>query len=377
MAARGTLEGIWRQAVAACDPRQAVRAALVAEPLPQRAVTVIAIGKAAGAMAAGAAAALGERMRAGIVVTVDGVVVEDVGLPVRRAGHPVPDLRSEAAGREVMAVAAGVQPDDLLLALVSGGASALVAVPRDGLTLADKIERTGLVARQGAPIAVLNRARSELSAIKDGRLAALCPAPVRTLVVSDVPGDDVAVVGSGPTVPGKAGDVVRLVAGLATLRAEAAHAARAVGYRIEEQPAPLEGTVEDVARVVVAVAARLAAGSAWVAGGEWTVAVPVTAGVGGRAVHLALLVARALDGVAGVQVLVAGSDGIDGSGPAAGATIDGATWAALQAAGIDGAHAIASCDAGAALAAVGATIVSGPTGVNHADLVIVVRPRDR
>ncbi len=378
----------WRAAVAACAPAAVVARAIADEPaLARGAVTVLAMGKAAAAMAAGAVVALGPRVRGGLVVTGDGVAVDEAelaaaGLALRRAGHPVPDARSEAAGRALLAAAAGVRAGDTLLALVSGGASALVAVPRPGLTLAEKVARTEAVRRSGAPIAALNRARGELSAVKGGRLAAACPGRVVTLVASDVPGDDVAVVGSGPTVPGKPGDVVRLVAGLGRLRQEAARALAADGWReVGEHAPPLEGDVAAVAARVLEVAAGLAAGAAWVAGGEWTVEVPVDAGTGGRAVQLALLVARGLaardlgrdGGRAEVRVLVAGSDGVDGTGPAAGAVVDGATWGRLAAAGIDGERALRRCDAGAALAAIGATVVSGPTGTNHADLVIVAR----
>jgi glycerate-2-kinase len=198
----------------------------------------------------------------------------------------------------------------------------------------------------------------------------MCPGRVVTLVVSDVPGDDVAVVGSGPTVPGKDGDVVRLVAGMETLRRAAATRMGGLGTRVEERPEVIAGTVEEVMRDVVGVAQRIEEGCAWVAGGEWTVAVTGN-GRGGRATHLALMLARELAGVLAGRVLVAGSDGIDGTGPWAGAVVDGATWARVAG---EGERGLRACDSGTVLAAVGATITSGPTGVNHADLVIVVRP---
>ena len=215
------LVAVWRRAVAACDPWRVVREACAGLAAPTR---IVAFGKAAGAMAAGALDVFGARE--GVVVTVDGVDVPDVvtasGLHVRRAGHPVPDARSEAAGREVMELMQAALPDDVVLVLVSGGASALVAVPKDGIDLAAKIVVVAQAMRRGAPIAELNRVRTELSAVKGGKLAAMCPGKVVTLVVSDVPGDDVGVVGSGPTVPGKPGDDVRLVAGIARFRHEAA-----------------------------------------------------------------------------------------------------------------------------------------------------------
>lgn len=368
------LAAVWRAAVAACDPRRVVRECGVAIDAP---ITLVAIGKAAGAMAAGALDAWGDGLGDGIVVTVDGVQVPESvtarGWRVRRAGHPVPDARSEAAGREVMALARGVPAGVVLLVLVSGGASALCAVPRDGLTLDEKVRRVSDVMRSGAPIAELNRVRKDLSAVKGGQLAAMCPAQVVTLVVSDVPGDDVSVVGSGPTVPGKPGDSVHLIAGIARFRREAAttlsdgDGVNVDNISVEEREEVLEGPVEEVAREIVEVARRLERGCAWVAGGEWTVRVGESAGRGGRATHLALVVAKEIAGT-DVRVLVAGSDGVDGTGPWAGAIVDGKTWGWC-----DGDEALAAFDSGSALAEAAATIGGGPTGVNHADLVIVVR----
>ncbi len=462
---RGAAERIFRGAVAACDPRAVVRdrlratmpeppsAAGVAErpsaaggpavASPQT-IVLAAVGKAAPAMAAGALDALGDRVVRGLVVAPDGTPLpwgdDDDGaavpasVSVLRAAHPVPDERSEYAGLALLALAASVPPDGRFLVLLSGGASALAAVPRDGLTLAEKVARVQALARRGAAIDELNRLRASLSAIKGGRLAAACPAPVMTLISSDVPGDDPSVVGSGPTWPprtataaaetetetdagGRAigglsfldrlgrpaaslggsgggrrwtGDVVEVVAGLGRLRAEAAIAARADGWNVAECEAPLEGDVEDVARRIVDEAAALSEGGAWIAGGEWTVALPDHPGRGGRAAQLAMLVARSLpltsseaaglpspsrDDRPAVTVLVGASDGVDGTGPDAGAIVDGETWATLERAGIDPAAAIARCDAGAALAAIGASLAGGPTGVNHADLVVVLRAR--
>lgn len=375
-----TLVEVWAAAVAACDPAGAVQAAVV-EPglraaLTGRPVTIAAVGKAAAAMAAGALAGLaaaGVRPTGGLVVVPDGVEVAPAvtaALAVRRAAHPQPDERSEAAGRALLALAAGVAADGVLLALVSGGASALACVPAPGWTLASKREALAALAAAGAPIAELNRARVARSALKGGRLAAACPAPVITLVVSDVPGDDPAIVGSGPTVPTRPGDAVVVVAGLARLRAEAATAARRRGLVPVVAAADLIGDVDEAAARVEAETAALAARAVWIAGGEWTVRLQPSPGRGGRACQLALRLARDLVGSDRV-VVVAGSDGVDGTGPAAGAVIDGATWPALVAAGVEPGRALVGCDAGAALAALGATVGDGPTGVNHADLVLV------
>jgi len=383
-AAPTLLAAVYAAAVAACDPAPAVVEAL-AEPAVAtlrggRRVWIAAVGKAAGAMAAGAVRALadeGARPAGGLVIVPDGCAVDEpglaaAGLTVRRAAHPEPDERSLHAGYELMALARACGKDELLLVLVSGGASALASVPAPGLTLEGKRARVRALTAGGAAIGELNAARRSMSAIKGGRLAAACPAPVVTLVVSDVPGDDPSVVGSGPTVPARPGDVVRVVAGLARLRREAAVAARACGLRPQVADEDLVGDVEDAAARVIAATAALPAGAVWIAGGEWTLTLGAAPGCGGRARHLALVVARALAGDPGRVVLCASSDGVDGTGPEAGAIVDGQTWARVTAAGIDPAAALAARDAGTALAAIGAAIGGGATGVNHADLVLVM-----
>jgi hydroxypyruvate reductase len=366
---------VWRAAVAACDPRRLVReaCATLQLPVPTR---VVAVGTAAGAMAAGAADVFGSSIVDGVVVTVDGApvpeTVTDGEWRVRRAGHPVPDQRSYDAAQEVMAVARGVGLGETMLVLLSGGASALLIAPRTGLDWQMKAFVIVQEMRRGVPIAELNRARTERSEIKGGKLAAMCPGKVVTLVISDVPGDDVSVVGSGPTVPGKPGDVVHLVAGMARFRREAATAlATMSSLGVEERDAVLEGDIDAVANEVAGVARRLGQGRAWVAGGEWTVTVGEAAGRGGRATHLALLVARAIAGTRDTRVLVAGSDGVDGTGPWSGAIIDGETWS--RAGAVGGARGLAAWDSGRVLDGIGAVLTCGPTGVNHADLIIVAR----
>lgn len=348
-----TLAEILAAAVAACDPAAATRAALggaeVRAALGKRAVYLAAAGKAARAMAAGATAALGARIVDRLVVTPDD------------AAHPVPDARSEAAGRAMLRLAGRVPPDAAMLALISGGASSLIAVPAPGLTLAEKVAQTSALAATGAPIAELNRLRTSLSAIKGGRLAATCRAPVITIAVSDVVGDDLSVIGSGPTVPCT---VAVLAAGLASF-AEAA--ARASGGTVID--AGVTGDVADVARRIVE-ALRGGSPGTLIWAGEPTVRLPAHPGRGGRARQLALLVARDLAGVPGWELLAAGSDGVDGTADAAGAIVDGDTWARLRAAGVDPDAALAACDAGTALDAIGAALITGATGVNHADLIV-------
>lgn len=382
-----TLRAVFAAAVAACDPAPAVAAALAAPDLRARCagrrVWVAAVGKAAAAMAAGAVdglAALGVRPAGGLVVVPDGAAVDRAlcaaaGLRVERAAHPEPDLRSVAAGHALLALARACAVDDVLLVLISGGASALACVPAPGWTLEAKRARIRALAAGGAAIAELNQARRALSALKGGQLAAACPGPVVTLAVSDVPGDDPAVIGSGPTVPGRPGDVVRVIAGLARLRREAAGAAAARGLAVIVDEVELVGDVAAVAARIVAATAALPPATVWIAGGEWTVDVGPSPGRGGRARQLALIVAEVLAAADADDrvVLVAGSDGVDGTGPDAGAVVDGATWARVGAAGIEPGAALVARDAGTALAAIGAGFGAGPSGVNHADLVLVTR----
>lgn len=374
-------------------------------------VVLLATGKASLGMATGAEAALGRRIAERVVVApaahapTPGVLV---------GSHPVPDARSEAAGRALLAAAAAARPDQDVVALISGGGSALSAVPADGLRLADKADAVARLMAAGAPIADLNCVRRHLSALKGGRLALASPARVTTLVVSDVVGDALHEVASGPTVPdptrfadacavverwigwdalpapvarrleaGRRGqlsegmtaprprDRALLLLGLAALVEAAADEARREVAEVDLVAERLEGPVDAVAEML---AGRMVGprGRLIAAGGEPTVTLPRNAGRSGRAHHLALLMARVLDaaGARGDAVLVAGSDGADGASGAAGAVVEHDTWQRIRAAGLDPDSHLARCDAAAALAAAGAQVATGPTGVNHADLVL-------
>ena len=379
-------------------------------------VVLLATGKAALGMAAGAESALGDRIVARVVVA--------PSVPQPREGffegtHPVPDARSEAAGRALLAAAAAARPGQEVLALISGGGSALSAVPAGGLTLADKAQAISRLEAAGAPIAYLNCVRRHLSALKGGRLALASPVRVTTLVVSDVIGDRLAEVASGPTVPdpttfadacavverwtawegipppvrahleaglrgersegraepGQASgqrlarpdDRALLILGLDALVGAAVDAALARKLAVQVVDRRIEGEVDQVARNLAAELGR--SGPVVIAGGEPTVVLPDNPGTGGRAHQLALLLARQVRG-SGTVILVAGSDGMDGNTGAAGAVVDGGTWDAISARGLDPSAHLTACDAGTALAAVGAQIVTGPTGVNHCDLVL-------
>ena len=357
-----------RDAIAACDPATRVADALRADPLPIGPIVGVAIGKAAVAMARGAGA-----VARGIAVAPDGVADPSRPLPAGWTAmvgdHPFVGARSLAAGAAVMELVRGARTGDVVLVLVSGGASALCEVPRAGVTLAVQRARVVEVMASGAPIAELNRARGDMSELKAGGLARACAVPIVTLAISDVAGDDLAVIGSGPTVPVRAGDRARVIAPMKAfaLAAHAALARRGVIAAIED--APRTGDVDAVANALALASRPL------IAWGEPTVVVPAVHGEGGRAQQLALALARRFAGTR-ASALVVGSDGIDGPPPAhrsapAGAFVDGASWAGLAAAGIDGDAALAHRDAGSALAAIGALIVTGPTGINHADLVVL------
>jgi len=417
-------ETVMHDVIAACDPAARVRQALgdpeVAARLAGRRRFAFAAGKAALAMARGA----GEVVE-GIAVVPEGAGGElPRGWRLLEAAHPVPDQRSVAAGLALQALVRTPAPSDVILALISGGASALAEVPISAL---DELVATirGVMAA-GAAIDEINTVRGALSAIKAGQLAREAPAPIVTLAVSDVIGDTLAVIGSGPTIgpwlaspgiavvddaagrrsrarailerhgvavppvlaaepPARRGtspatrSVVRTDhAAVIAPMASAAHAAvgalasRGVAATLLE--APIAGDVEAVARMLAVLAAQGDAMS-FVAWGEPTLRLPADHGTGGRAQQLALVLARWLRGTAR-GALVVGTDGIDGPPPAgrpapAGAWVDGTTWDAIAATGRDPAAALARCDAGSALDAAGALIVTGPSGINHADLVIL------
>jgi len=355
--ARATCEAAYRAAVAACDPERLVRQAMTRVP-PQRAMLGVAVGKAALAMARGA----GPVVR-GICVApqLDGKPLP-LGWTARTGGHPFVDATSLEAGAAVRDLVYEAGFEDLVLVLISGGASALIEVLSGDYTLAEYRSRVEAAMRDGMPIAELNRVRSSMSAIKAGRLANYSKAPIITLAVSDVIGDDLGVIGSGPTYPGarKQAEVIAPMLSFAT----AAHAAfAAAGVRLTFHRDPLAGDVRNLAP-------HLPSGIHW---GEPTLRIPDDHGEGGRMQHLALLLAEQLRG-SDRSAFCIGSDGIDGPPPRgrpapAGAFVDGDTWDAIGDA--QARTALERRDAGTVLAAAGALVITGPTGINHADLVVV------
>lgn len=408
------LRTVWTEALAAAAPGPLVRDALRALPseLAARPRYVLAMGKAAYSMLEGASAMGGwveavavgpevERARvfAALAATSSASGASRGPLLALAGAHPVPDASSVEAAERMQALVARVPAGALLVALGSGGASAMVAKPRPGLTLAEKVAATSRRMAEGAPIAELNALRRSLSAVKGGQLIEAAAAPVLSLLVSDVAGDDPRVVASGLTVSAQARpleppggmsggrtmqaevreeDRVAILARQDAVARAAEQGLRDRGWEVTFLDGALVGDVEAAARVLAEAVRRArdaqpAQPRAIVAYGEPVVVIPDEAGAGGRAQQLALSLARAI-AQGPVTALVAGTDGVDGpSTPAvAGAIVDGETWAAIHAAGVDGAAALARCDARPALQAVGQLLVTGPTGINHADVMILL-----
>lgn len=412
---------LFRAGLAAAAPGPAVRLALASDPAPTpppggRRV-VVAVGKAAPAMARAARDAL---VAAGdtaasqwIVVTQDGNDAPIDGMDVRAAGHPVPDARGAAAAQSVIAILSALGPRDRVLALISGGGSALMPAPVAGLTLQDKIAVTRRLLASGAEIGEINLVRQHLSRLKGGGLLRIAaPAPVTALILSDVVGDDLAVIASGPTVGpiGTRAEAVAILRGrgiwdglpaplqrhLAAPEAAAAAPPAADNRLIGSNARSVEAMVRagagrypvaltgDVAEAVAAIRAAvrdLPRGRALAFGGETTVRV-TGRGLGGRNQELALRLALALaDGPGAVPgpkfgpwaFLAAGTDGRDGPTEAAGGLVDDTTVARAAEGGVDLRALLAENDSHAALGAVGALLVTGPTGTNVADLAVFVR----
>lgn len=357
-------------ALAAVHGTRLVRRAL--DDIPGT-VALVALGKAASAMAQGALDNPAVEVACGFVChphsyepfTPPG----DGDWTVCRGGHPVPDSDSFEAGAALVAWLARLPPSIPLLVLMSGGSSACIEHLREGIKPTEAVERTRALLASGADIHALNAARSEWSALKRGRALRLAGLrDVHVMVLADVPGDDPAFVGSGPFY-GVSPTVVIETIGTNRMLMDAAVAAAGPVASIAGM---LGG---DATQCGTQVAQSLVDGGPGIQvwGGETTVKLPANPGRGGRCQQLALSAARVLDGVPGVTLLAVGSDGIDGNGEDAGAVVDGGTAARLRAAGIDIEAALATADAGTALAEIGALVHTGPTGTNLMDLVIARR----
>ncbi len=356
-------------------------------------VSLIAVGKAADAMARGAFRALGSRIVDGLLVTKHGHLHDAAGfsaLQCYEADHPIPGLASLRAGQALLEYCRGLAPDRAVIFCLSGGASSLVEVLRDGVSLDDLQAVTRASLAGGEAIAQINARRRAMSRIKGGRLADfLLARPVDVLVISDVEGDDLSVIGSGLLYAGadtRPGIRHHLVATLDQARRAACRQARALGYPCRVHPQFLGGPVEKVAAMLAETLQSAEAGiHVW--GGEPVVKLPKSQpdsathddvagaavripGRGGRNQHLALLLADQLQGWRDRAVLVAGTDGTDGPTADAGALVDGGTLERGELGGVSARWARRAYASGEFLEAAGDLITTGPTGTNVMDLVI-------
>ncbi len=352
---------LWSAGVTAVRGDPAVRAAL-----PDLAATpdrIIAVGKAACHMARPAMEAFPDRPT--LIVTKHGHGIDLPGpATLIESGHPIPDRASLEAGTAVAEFVADCAPGDHLLLLVSGGASALVELLPDGMTLDDWRAETERLIASGADIHAINTRRREISGVKGGKLLErFRGARVTTLAISDVEGDALNVIGSGIGAAPSSHDFdfeSRIVASNAIARSAVAEAADAPVIRNEEC---LYGDVEALAPKLMTLLDAGAPGL-YIFGGEPTVHLPHKPGRGGRNQALALLLAREIAGRDGIEILVAGTDGSDGPTPDAGGVVGGTTW------GDGAAEALSRADAGSYLAARDALVTTGPTGTNVMDVMV-------
>jgi hydroxypyruvate reductase len=428
MTARQFLNGLLPTVIAAAHPSHCLPAHLP-RPKDSGRVIVLAAGKAAGSMAEAAESFYLDQLRlepgrlAGVAVARRGYARPTKVIPIVEAGHPIPDAAGLEAADRALEFAQAAEPNDLVLVLLSGGASANWIAPAAGVSLADKQAVTRALLNCGANIGEINTVRKHLSRIKGGRLArAARRAHVVTLAISDVPGDDPAVIGSGPTVPDpttladalaviarykltlpdavvralndpnnetpKPGDTIfasseyRLIARPADAFRAAEAAARAAGYEPVVLGDRIEGEARDVAadHAAHALALQKAGRRAVVlSGGELTVTIRGE-GRGGPNQEYALALAMALNGAPGIAALAADTDGTDGGGGSAddpaGAAIDPTTLSRARALGLDPAVFLAENDSTGFFARLGDLVNTGPTCTNVNDFraIVVDRP---
>jgi len=423
---RESARSIFDAALAAGDVRPLVAQALAGTDKPARGrVLVVGAGKASGAMAAAVEEAWGDTIADGVVAVKDGYTVPTRRIRLLEAGHPVPDERGAAAARAIHALAGSAGAEDLVLVLVSGGGSALTPAPVPPITLGDKQAMTRLLLAAGATINQLNAIRKHASLLKGGQLAsAASPARVEALLLSDVVGDPLDVIASGPTTPDvstfaealdildhfklreraprsivhrleqgargelpetpKPGDplfarVRNSVIGNNALVVNAAAAqARELGFTPHVLTRALEGEARDVAGRFVELARAIRAGrgpvrapACVIAGGETTVTIRGR-GKGGRCQEFALTAALAMDGLDDVVMLAAGTDGSDGPTEAAGALVDRESVARARVRGFDPEAGLAENDSNTVLGGAGDLVVTGPTNTNLLDLYMVL-----
>ncbi len=404
MSQRGNLLTIYHAALQAVHGRTAVRQALQRHHM-SGGICVIAIGKAASAMFLGAHDVLNGQIVDSLVITKQGngdAEVTAKGACLMEAAHPTPDQRSLDAGQTLLNFIHAAPADAQLLFLISGGASSLVELLPAGASLADLQRVNQWLLGSGLDIHAMNQIRKSLSLIKGGRLAReLGGRKTLALLISDVPGDDPATIGSGLLVADRFIEaqaavelppwitalmargvtapvcndaifkniVFDIIANLDDAKQAAAASGRKLGYDVYQHAGTLEGEVAQVARALVAELLNAPVGlHVW--GGETTLQLPPQPGRGGRNQHLALVAAVELCGCDNLLFLAAASDGSDGPTSDAGGLVDGATVARGSVAGLDVNEALARADAGTFLAASGDLVSTGPTGTNVMDLML-------
>jgi glycerate 2-kinase len=372
--ARRILLELFDSALRAVDGRACV-ARFLRDAHIEPPVETFAIGKAAGSMTRGALDALGEGLVSALIVTKDGHVDpalrSDPRVSSIESAHPLPDERSLAAGSMLIDRVRAARADARLLFLVSGGSSSLVEALREGVTLEDLLALNSRAL--GWDIRELNAGRAKLSRIKGGGIARLLgERRALALFISDVPGDDPDVIGSGllGRSGGAADSVERHVIANVDLAVRAVvEAAAARGHMLAAGERRFAGDAADVAREFVeALRSTDADGLVW--GGESKVQLPARSGRGGRNTHLALTLARALRANEGFTILAAGTDGTDGPTDDAGAIVDSRTVERAEVGGADVIRALRDFDSGVALEAAGDLVHTGPTGTNVGDLLI-------
>jgi glycerate 2-kinase len=403
---RAALRSMFDAAVASADPRK-VLAAHLPEPSSGRTI-VVGAGKSAALMAAALEAAWPSVPLAGSVVTRYGHAVPTARIEVIESAHPVPDRNSERAADRMLAQVRELAPEDLVIALMSGGGSALLAKPPPGLTLADKQNVYEQLLTSGATIREMNAVRTHLSAIKGGRLAqAAAPARIVTLAISDIPGDDPRIIASGPTLadastaaearaiveryrlglppavtaflkeapetpkPGDFPEDVRLIATPSGALRAAAGRARELGMmplvlgELEGESRDLGIVMAGIARSVRAHGLPLAAPAVLISGGETVVTIGNgPAGRGGRNLEFLLSLAIALDGTPNVWAIAGDTDGRDGSEDAAGAIVTPDTLQRARAAQLDPRDVLQRHDSFTLFDAIGDIVRTGPTLTN-------------
>jgi len=413
---RDKARAIFAAGLAAADPAKGIATIDIPVPGKDGRLMVFGAGKAAAHLAKALEARLGDRSYSGRIIVKYGHGLPLERIVVEEGAHPLPDEAGLKATERMLADLDDTQKEDRIVFLLTGGASALLVAPADGVTLDDKIGVTELLLRSGATIQEINAVRKHLSAVKGGRLLQrMAPARVLTILVSDVIGDELAAIGSGPTAldpttfadalavlerygalgrasdnvvrhlrAGAAGDIAetpkpgdavlddvdyRLIASNRTSLEAAAAKARALGLETEVFAEDMVGDVHERAqRFAEALASRRRPG-ALLAGGELTLEVTGN-GLGGRNQEFAAVAARELSGCEGVMVLSAGTDGTDGPTDAAGAFADGSTWSSAKERGLDPDALLANNDTYHLFDPLDALFKTGPTGTNVNDLVI-------